>query len=140
MVPWSCVTVGGKPFYDVLRDNEKEIGNVDLDELVSKTAKEGFEILNRKGTTYYGIATTATGVVKAILHNENRIIPVSTLLEGEYGEYDVYCGVPVVLNREGVADVPEIHMTPGETARFKESTAVIREYTKKIMEFDEQMK
>lgn len=140
MVPWSCVTVGGKPFYDVLRDNEKEIGNVDLDELVSKTAKEGFEILNRKGTTYYGIATTATGVVKAILHNENRIIPVSTLLEGEYGEYDVYCGVPVVLNREGVADVLEIHMTPGETARFKESTAVIREYTKKIMEFDEQMK
>lgn len=140
MVPWSCVTVGGKPFYDVLRDNEKEIGNVDLDELVSKTAKEGFEILNRKGTTYYGIATTATGVVKAILHNENRIIPVSTLLEGEYGETDVYCGVPVVLNREGAADVLEIHMTPGETARFKESTAVIREYTKKIMEFDEQMK
>lgn len=140
MVPWSCVTVGGKPFYDVLHDNEKEIGTVDLEELVSKTAKEGFEILNRKGTTYYGIATTATGVVKAILHNENRIIPVSTLLEGEYGETDVYCGVPVVLNREGAADVLEIHMTPGETARFKESTATIREYTKKIMEFDEQMR
>lgn len=139
MVPWSCVTVGGKPFYDVLKDNEAEIGQVDLDELVSKTAKEGFEILNRKGTTYYGIATTATGVIKAILHNENRIIPVSTLLEGEYGEHDVYCGVPVVLNRYGASDVLEIHMTPGETARFKESAAVVRDYTKKIMEYDAEL-
>jgi L-lactate dehydrogenase len=55
-------------------------------------------------------------------------------LEGEYGEKDVYAGVPTVLNRTGAADVLEIHMTPGELARFKESTAVIRENTKKLMQ------
>ena len=43
-----------------------------------------WEILRRKGTTYYGIATTATGIIKCILHDDNRILPVSTLLEGEY--------------------------------------------------------
>ena len=75
-------------------------------------------------------------MIKAILNDENCIIPVSTLLEGEYGETDVYAGVPVVLNRSGAYDVLEIHMTPGELARFKESTSVIREYTKKIMEYD----
>ena len=74
-------------------------------------------------------------MIKAILHNENRIIPVSTLLEGEYGEKDVYCGVPVVLNRTGASDVLEIHMTGQELTRFKESAKVIREYTHKIMEF-----
>ena len=136
MVPWSTVTVGGKPFYDVIADNKETIGEVDLDDLVYKTTQKGWEILNRKGTTYYGIATACVGVIKAILNDENCIIPVSTLLEGEYGETDVYAGVPVVLNRSGAYDVLEIHMTPGELARFKESTSVIREYTKKIMEYD----
>ncbi|MDD6811729.1 MAG: L-lactate dehydrogenase [Lachnospiraceae bacterium] len=136
MVPWSTVTVGGKPFYDVIQDNKELVGDVDLDELVYKTTQEGWEILNRKGTTYYGIATACAGIIKAILNDENRIIPVSTLLEGEYGEKDVYAGVPTVLNRLGAADVLEIHMTPGELSRFKESTKVIREYTNKIMEYD----
>lgn len=134
MVPWSTVTVAGKPFYDVIADNKELVGDVDLDELVHKTAKEGWEIYNRKGTTYYGIATACTGVIKAILNDENRIIPVSTLLEGEYGEKDVYAGVPTILNRTGAADVLEIHMTPGELARFKESVSVIRENTNKLME------
>lgn len=136
MVPWSTVTVGGKPFYDVIADNKEMVGEVDLEELVYKTTRKGWEILERKGTTYYGIATACVGIIKAILNDENRIIPVSTLLEGEYGEYDVYAGVPVVLNRSGAYDVLEIHMTPGELARFKESTSVIRAYTEKIMEYD----
>ncbi len=134
MVPWSTVTVAGKPFYDVIADNKELVGNVDLDELVYKTTQEGWEILNRKGTTYYGIATACAGIIKAILNDENRIVPVSTLLEGEYGEKDVYAGVPTILNRTGASDVLEIHMTPGELARFKESVQLIREYTGRIME------
>lgn len=136
MVPWSTVTVGGKPYYDIITDNKELVGDVDLDDLVYKTTREGWEIFNRKGTTYYGIATACAGIVKAILNDENRIIPVSTLLEGEYGEDGVYAGVPTVLNRSGAYDVLEIHMTPGELARFKESTKVIRENTEKIMSFD----
>lgn len=133
MVPWSTVTVAGKPFYDVIADNKELVGDVDLEDLRYKTTQEGWEILNRKGTTYYGIATACAGIIKAILDDENRIVPVSTLLEGEYGENNVYAGVPTVLNRMGASDVLEIHMTPGELARFKESTKLIREYTDKIM-------
>lgn len=139
MVPWSTVTVAGKPFYDVITDNKELVGDVDLDELVYKTTQEGWEILNRKGTTYYGIATACAGIIKAILNDENRIIPVSTLLEGEYGEKNVYAGVPTVLNRYGASDVLEIHMTPGELARFKESTKLIREYTDKILEIHQSL-
>lgn len=134
MVPWSTVTVAGKPFYDVIADNKELVGDVDLNELVYKTTQEGWEILNRKGTTYYGIATACAGIIKAILNDENRIVPVSTLLEGEYGEKDVYAGVPTILNRTGASDVLEIHMTPGELARFKESVQLIREYTGRIIE------
>ncbi len=132
MVPWSSVTIAGKPFSDVLTDNPDLFGEVDLDAIVRKTAYEGWEILNRKGTTNYGIATACVGIIRAILFDENRIIPVSTLLEGEYGEKDVFAGVPCILNRSGVTDVLEIHMTTEEMARFHASTEVIRQYTSKI--------
>lgn len=132
MVPWSHVTVGGKSFYEILKDNKDRVGNVDLDKLVLETAKAGWEVYNRKGTTYYGIATATVGIIKAIINDENKIMPVSTLLEGEYGENDVFCGVPAVLNSDGVKEVVEIHMTEDELLKFKQSTQFIRESIKKI--------
>jgi len=131
MVPWSHVTVGGKSFDEILTDNKDRVGDVDLDKLVLETAKAGWEVYNRKGTTYYGIATAAVGIIKAIMNDENRIMPVSTLLEGEYGESDVFCGVPAVLNADGVKEVVEIHMTNDELDKLKKSIALIKDYTKK---------
>lgn len=133
MCPWSHVTVGGKRISDIMADNT-EYANLDLDEIVDKVTKVGFDILNVKGTTCYGIATTAAGIIKAILNDENKIIPVSTLLEGEFGESDVFCGVPVILNRNGVKDVVEVHLTEEELVKFKNSVNVIREYTNKIID------
>jgi len=132
MVPWSHVTVGGKSFYEILKDNKDRVGDVDLDKLVLETARAGWEVYNRKGTTYYGIATATVGVIKAIINDENKIMPVSTLLDGEYGESDVFCGVPAVLNADGVKEVVEIHMTKEELEKFKKSAELIREYSKKI--------
>ena len=135
MVPWSTVTIAGKPFYDIIQDNKELVGDVDLDHLVHKTSREGWEIYNRKGTTYYGIAAACVGIIKAILYDENKIIPVSTLLEGEYGESAVFAGVPTVLNRTGASDVLEIHMTDEELSKFKNSVNLIRDYSERILQF-----
>ena len=132
MVPWSHVTVGGKSFYEILKDNKDRVGNVDLDKLVLETARAGWEVYNRKGTTYYGIATATVGIIKAIMNDENKIMPVSTLLEGEYGERDVFCGVPAVLNADGVKEVVEIHMTKDEFQKCKASAKFIKESIEKI--------
>ena len=132
MVPWSHVYIGGKPFNKVVEDNKDRYWEVDLDNLVLDTARAGWEVYNRKGTTYYAIASATVGIIKAIINDENKIIPVSTLLEGEYGEYDVFSGVPVVLNGEGVKEVVEINMTDDELIKFKESNKLIREYINKL--------
>ncbi len=132
MVPWSRVTVGGKDFFNIIADNKERLEGTDLDELMKETAEAGWEILHRKGNTNYGIATTASGIIKAILHDENKIIPVSTLLCGEYGEENVFAGVPAVLNRNGVKEVVEVRMTEKELELFKKSVAVIREFTEKL--------
>ncbi|WP_195973147.1 L-lactate dehydrogenase [Clostridium thermobutyricum] len=132
MVPWSHITVGGKSFLKVLEDNKDRFPNVDLKELVKDTAEAGWEVYKRKGTTYYAIATATVGIIKAILNNENRIIPVSTLLEGEYGVNGVFAGVPAILNSNGVKEVVEIHLNEEEENNFKNSINVIKEYVEKL--------
>lgn len=132
MVPWSHVYIGGKPFYKVIEDNKDRVGNINLDQLVLDTAKAGWEVYNRKGTTYYAIATSTVAVIKAILNDENKIMPVSTLLDGEYGEKDVFSGVPAVLNSTGVKEVVEIDMTEDELIKFKSSNNIIKDYIKKL--------
>lgn len=132
MVPWSHVYIGGKPFSKVIEDNKKRAGDIDLEKLVLDTARAGWEVYNRKGTTYYAIASATVGIIKAIINNENKIIPVSTLLEGEYGEFDVFTSVPAVLNNEGVKEVVEIEMTKQEVDKFKASNKVIKEYIDKL--------
>ncbi|MBU3106195.1 L-lactate dehydrogenase [Clostridium gasigenes] len=132
MVPWSHVYVGGKPFYKVIEDNKDRVGDVNLDKLVMDTAKAGWEVYNRKGTTYYAIATSTVAIIKAILNDENKIIPVSTLLDGEYGEKNVFSGVPAVLNATGVKEVVEIDMNEEELTKFKASNKIIREYINRV--------
>lgn len=132
MVPWSHVYVGGKPFLKVIEDNQDRVGDIDLNNLVLDTAKAGWEVYNRKGTTYYGIATATVAIIKAILNNENKIMPVSTLLDGEYGEYNIFSGVPVVINSSGVKEVVEIDMLPEEERKFKESNDFIRKCIREL--------
>lgn len=131
MCPWSHVTVGGKRITDILSDND-EYKDVNLDEIVQRVTRVGLEILEVKGTTCYGIATTVAGIIKAVMNDENKIIPVSTLLEGEFGEHDVFCGVPAILNRNGVQDVVEVHLTPEEEIKFKHSVSVIRDNIQRL--------
>ncbi|MBW7571762.1 L-lactate dehydrogenase [Caproiciproducens faecalis] len=132
MVPWSRVTVGGKDFFNIVADNQDRLKGADLKQMVHETANAGWEILHRKGNTNYGIATTTAGIIKTILYNESRIIPVSTLLCGEYGENGVFAGVPAVLGRNGVKEVVEVRMTDEELLTFKKSVAVIREFSSQL--------
>ena len=64
MVPWSYVYIGGEPFYKVIANNKDRVGNIGLDKLVFDTANDGWEVFNRKGTTYYSIAATTLGIMK----------------------------------------------------------------------------
>lgn len=126
MVPWSHVRVGGKGFEEIMMDNPERFDNMNLDQLVEKTATAGFEVLKRKGSTQFGIASAVTAIISSILRDENRMITVSTLLDGEYGEKDVFCGVPAILGKEGVIEIGEFRLTDEETSKLKKSINLIR--------------
>lgn len=126
MVPWSHVRVGGKGIDEIMEDNPERFEDIDLEQLVNETAKAGFEVLKRKGSTQFGIASAVTAIIGSILKDENRMMTVSALLDGEYGEKDVFCGVPAILGKEGIVDIGEFRLTDDESVKFKHSIDIIR--------------
>lgn len=121
MIPWSTVRIGGKDIYNVVKDNIDRIGENPYDEMKKDTIQAGWEIFNRKGNTCYGIASSTVGIVKTILHNENKILPVSTFLQGEYGQEDLYISVPAIIDKNGVREIVELNMTDQELIEFYKS-------------------
>lgn len=132
MVPWSHIRVAGKCLIDVMEDNPDRFHQVDLDKLVEQTAKAGFEVLKRKGSTQFGIASAATAIVSSILKDENRMITVSTLLDGEYGAKDVFCGVPAILGKEGVIEIGEFRLSDHEKDLFNKSIEILKNNIKRV--------
>ena len=65
-------------------------------------------------------------VVESILHNQMKMIPCSVYLEGEYGESDICCGVPVILGKNGIEKIVDINLNEEEKAKFAASAAAVR--------------
>ncbi|MBO4640806.1 MAG: L-lactate dehydrogenase [Treponema sp.] len=120
-VPWSNVTVGGKPILELIKEQPDRFGKLDLDAIAARAKQAGWIILGGKGSTEFGIGASIANVVKAIFGNEDRILPVSTLLQGEYGQKDVFASVPCRLNANGVAEVIQLKLTDDEQKKFDAS-------------------
>lgn len=125
-VPWSAVTVAGKPLLELIKEQPERFGKLDLDAIATRAKQAGWIILGGKGSTEFGIGASIANVVQAIFGNEDRILPVSTLLHGEYGQRDVYASVPCRLNSTGVAEVIELNLTQAESEKFSASCDSMR--------------
>ncbi|MFB9990268.1 L-lactate dehydrogenase [Bacillus benzoevorans] len=132
LIPWSQISVGGKRFLDIIHDNKKLFEKFNLDHFADNIKKVADRIMLAKGATTFGIAATTVQIIKAILHNENKVIPVSAMLNGEYGEKDVYAGVPAVLYSQGIKELVEYHLLKEEMAELRKSVAIIRKYNQKL--------
>ena len=125
---WSHLTIGGKPFMQILEEQKETLAHIDLDEIIDQVRKAGFEILHRKGTTYYGIGCALASIVRSIFNDDHKILAVSTILDGEYGYENIATGVPAILTRQGVKEVVELNLTDDEKAKFDQSNEVLRKY------------
>lgn len=131
-IPWSNVSVGGKRFMDILADNKERFGKINPDQFLADVIETGYKITVIKGATNFAIAATVVEIIKVILNDENRVIPVSTLLCGEYGAKDVFVGVPAVLGRQGIKELVEVRLTEEEQKKFTASIDLVKEYIKHL--------
>ena len=125
-VPWNHAYVGCKKVVDVMKDNKHPME--DLEKIHKGVVDAAYEIIEKKRATYYGIGMALNRLVRAILDNENSILTVSTYLkDGQYGQDDIYIGVPAVINSNGVRELLEIELSEEEQAKLNNSCKVIKE-------------
>lgn len=127
MTAWSTVTIAGKPLLELMKEKPEKYGKLDLNDIAMRGRRAGWDILGGKGSTEFGIGSSLAEVVRAIICNEHRVLPVSVYLNGEYGQKDVYASVPAVLGKDGVEEIIELNMTNEEKKLFDNSCEVMRE-------------
>lgn len=123
---WSQADIGGVPITKLIERNP-DYHTKDLDQLFLDVRDAAYHIIEKKGATYYGIAMGLARITKAILNNENSILTVSTYLDGQYEEENVYIGVPAVVNRNGIREVIELTLNEQEQRQFNHSAKVLKD-------------
>ena len=125
-VPWDHAYVGCKKIKDVMKDNYHPME--DLKKIHEGVVNAAYEIINKKKATYYGIGMALSRLVKAVLDNENSILTVSTYLkDGQYGQDDIFIGVPAIINNKGVRELLELNLNEEEQVKLDESCKIIKQ-------------
>ncbi|HEY9691491.1 MAG TPA: L-lactate dehydrogenase [Oculatellaceae cyanobacterium] len=122
---WSKVNIAGSP----LVDDNLEHNPIDpsLQAVFENVKNAAYEIIQRKGATCYAIGLGVTQIVQAILRNQNRILTVSTMINGIHDIQDVCLSLPAVVNRHGVTRVLNISLTSLEQQQLQKSSQVLRQ-------------
>ena len=125
-VPWEHAYVGCKKIKDVMEDNNHPME--DLEKIHKDVINAAYEIINKKKATYYGIGMSLNRLVRAVLDNENSILTVSTYLkDGQYGQDDIYIGVPAIINSNGIRELVDLELNEEEQAKLDNSCRIIKE-------------
>lgn len=124
---YSSATAGSKPIKELAE--KAGISFDDSLKIEDETRNKAYEIINRKGATFYGVATALMRISKAILRDENAVLPISASLEGEYGLNDIFIGTPAVVNASGLASVIEAPLDDREKDLMQKSADTLRKIT-----------
>jgi L-lactate dehydrogenase len=122
---WSHADIAGTSISE-WTENKDGFNQADLDQIFLNVRDAAYHIIERKSATYYGIAMGLVRLTKAILENENSVLTVSTYLDGEYGQKDIYIGVPAVVNRNGITKIVELELNEEEKEKFTNSVHVLK--------------
>ena len=121
MVPLvEYASVSGIPITSLLTSEQ-------IERIVHLTVTSGSDVIQLKGSTVYAPATVIAITADAILTGRNRVMSVSTCLDGEYGFSGLSIGVPVVLGKEGVEKIIELELSGQTRERFGKSVAAVKE-------------
>ncbi len=119
-------TVAGIPLTDLVKMGWCSAER--LEEIVQRTRDGGAEIVGllKTGSAYYAPAASAIEMAESFLKDKKRVLPCAANLSGQYGQSDLYVGVPVVIGAGGVERVIEIELNEDEKAQFEKSVGSVK--------------
>lgn len=132
---WSMTNIGGVsiedycPMCNMCDDWEDE-----RDKIFRSVRNSAYHIINYKGSTYFAIGMALVRIIGTILQDQHSILPVSTLLDGEYGLRDVCLGIPAVVGQDEVQEIIVAPLTAEEQASLQNSAATLQKALEQIKE------
>ena len=124
---WSGANVSGLALEDFCRIRKRELRPEDFQRLYREVRDSAYEIIRRKGATYYGIAMAAGRIAECIVKDEHSVLPVSAVLDGQYGLEGLALSIPSVVGRNGLEDILEIPLSWEEDRALRESARQMQE-------------
>ena len=128
MIPWSLGSIYGEQF-DAYFSSRPEISLPSHEELLDIVHSAGGKVIRLKGATFFAVAVVTAHVCSCILHDAKAVLPLSTMMHGEYGLEDVCLSLPCVIGAKGVERVLTPDMTPEETRMLIDSGRSLIEVT-----------
>ena len=128
---WSNADIAGIHIEDYCK-NIFDSCDINLEEILNEVRNSAYQIIEKKGSTFYGVAMAVKRIAQAIIRDEYSILPVSHFLNGEYGIKDVCLGIPAVICRKGVKKIIPITLNEREKTYLNESANKLKEAYKSI--------
>ncbi len=132
VVVWSRAAVAGMSIGEFCAQRGGDCGPDVQAEIAHQVRRAAYEIIERKGATYYAIGLGVRHVVESVLRDQNTVLTVSTLLTGQLDVRDICLSLPAVVGRGGVEAVLAPALSEEETAAFRHSAQVVGEIARAI--------
>jgi len=123
---WSSANIAGMPLADFATANGMGHDQAQLEAIFEATRDAAYQIIERKGSTYYAVAAGLMRIVEAILRDQSTVLSVSSLICDYYGIDDVYLSVPTVLGRGGIERTLRLALSAEEASGLRRSAELLR--------------
>ena len=130
LAAWSNARIGGLKVNDFCELRGHFNHEQSMKKIFEDVRNSAYEIIERKHATYYGIAMAVKRICEALVRNEKSILPVSSLMTGEYGLNDVVLSIPAVVGETGVQKVIPIELNDEELTKLKDSANILKDIAK----------
>ncbi len=123
---WSLAHIAGMRLKDFCCMQDTQYDQAAMEDIFKQTRDAAYEIIQRKGATFYAIGAGLVRIVEAILRDQRTVLPVSTLIDQYYGIDEVYLSLPTVIDRGGVEALLRLDLSENEIVGLRNSAKVLQ--------------
>ena len=127
IVAWSSANVSGIPLHDFCSMRGYHNHDEEMRRIADKVKNSAYKIIKRKGATYYGIAMSVKRICEAIVRDEHSVLPISSMMHGEYGISDIALSMPAIVGIKGIETHVPISLDYEESEELKKSASILKE-------------
>jgi L-lactate dehydrogenase len=129
---WSLANIGGVRLQEFAPLQNKQYDQTEMDKLFVGVRDAAYEIIKRKGATYYAIGLGLVSIVETILGDYRSVLSVSTLMTGQYGVTDMCLSLPCVVGGNGVEEILTLNLSEEEELGFRLSAEKLKSTLKSL--------